>query len=326
MKNIVVIAIISVLTASVLQAQQRPQYTQYMINPFLLNPAIAGSVDVSDIKLSSRLQWLGFEGAPQTYNATFHTPFRKMPFKISGLNLGHHGAGAKLIGDIVGPVSMMGAYGAYAYHHPITEKIMLSAGAELGIMQYHIDMNMLNLRDPNDPRLANLLNRRVMPDASVGLWMYSDKFFAGASIMQMFRDTPFFVPNDQDLTIAELNAHYFITGGYKFEIEGSDWFIVPSIMYKIIRPIYSNVDFNVKVQKGRDFWVGASFRQNDSVGMMVGMSKKMTEFENLFGFTYSFDFVFSDIGPYTAGSHELTLWFQFMRGRKKVRCPDDFWN
>lgn len=326
MKRFVYILTTLVLHSYVTMAQQRPQYSQYMINQFLLNPAIAGSVDVNDIKIGSRLQWLGFEGAPQTYNLTYHTPFKKMPFQMSSLQRGHHGTGLKFIGDRVGPITTMGAYGAYAYHHPIADNVFMSVGAEMGVMQYHIDMNMLNVTDPNDPKLANLMNRRVLPDASVGVWFYGNKFFGGVSVMQIFRETPFFMPNDQDFTMAELNAHYFITGGYKIDISNSDWFLVPSIMYKIVKPLYANVDVNVKVQRGKDFWLGASFRQDDSVGLMVGMAKKMEEFENLFGFTYSFDFVFSDIGPYTGGSHEITLWFQFMRGRKKVRCPDDFWN
>lgn len=327
MRKLLTILILLILYPLVgIRAQQRPQYTQYMINPLLINPAVTGSVDRHDVKMGSRLQWLGFEGAPQTYYSTYHTPFRQMPFKMSGINKGHHGAGLKLIGDVAGPISQMAAYGTYAYHHPIAENVFASVGAELGVLQYNIDLMRLNLTDPNDPRLVTLLNSRVVPDASVGVWVYGDRFFAGASALQLFRETPFFIPNDQEYSLAELNVHYFFTAGYKIAVPESDWFFVPSVMYKVVKPLYANVDVNIKVQKSKNVWFGASFRQDDSIGLLFGMAKEIPNFENLFGFTYSFDFVYSDIGPYSGGSHEITIWFQFKRRGKKVMCPDDFWN
>ncbi|WP_188507321.1 type IX secretion system membrane protein PorP/SprF [Parapedobacter pyrenivorans] len=38
-------------TASLVWAQQRPQYTQYIFNGFLMNPAVAGIERYVDVKL-----------------------------------------------------------------------------------------------------------------------------------------------------------------------------------------------------------------------------------------------------------------------------------
>lgn len=46
--------------------QQKPQYTQYVMNNFILNPAIAGIENYVDVKAGYRAQWQGLEGAPVT--------------------------------------------------------------------------------------------------------------------------------------------------------------------------------------------------------------------------------------------------------------------
>ncbi len=45
-------------------AQQDPQYTQYMYNTEVVNPAYAGSRDALSFGLLYRTQWVGLDGAP----------------------------------------------------------------------------------------------------------------------------------------------------------------------------------------------------------------------------------------------------------------------
>ena len=58
-------------------AQQKPQYSQYMLNGFVLNPAIAGIEDYTDIKLCYRNQWTDFPGSPKTFSFSAHTSIGK---------------------------------------------------------------------------------------------------------------------------------------------------------------------------------------------------------------------------------------------------------
>ncbi|HEX4850124.1 MAG TPA: type IX secretion system membrane protein PorP/SprF, partial [Puia sp.] len=44
-------------------AQQQPYYTQYILNNFILNPALAGIENYWDCKVSYRNQWVGLNGA-----------------------------------------------------------------------------------------------------------------------------------------------------------------------------------------------------------------------------------------------------------------------
>src|SRR5476651_756361 len=47
-------------------AQQTLQFSQYMFNGLALNPAYAGYKEDVTLNLSSRIQWVGINDAPQT--------------------------------------------------------------------------------------------------------------------------------------------------------------------------------------------------------------------------------------------------------------------
>lgn len=82
--------------ASALSAQQQPQYTMYMANNFILNPAVAGIEDYTDVKLSYRAQWVGIEDAPVTAYATIHGLI------ASDLEGRRHGLGGAVVLDKTG--------------------------------------------------------------------------------------------------------------------------------------------------------------------------------------------------------------------------------
>ena len=80
-KTILVILIL--LTASEINAQQDPQYTQYMYNMNVINPAYAGSSDATSIGILYRDQWEGLEGAPKTATMNLHFPAGKCIFIVA---------------------------------------------------------------------------------------------------------------------------------------------------------------------------------------------------------------------------------------------------
>jgi type IX secretion system PorP/SprF family membrane protein len=58
-------------------AQQKPHYTQYIMNQYIINPAITGIETYTDIKISHRQQWVGVQDAPVTTYLTAHTALGK---------------------------------------------------------------------------------------------------------------------------------------------------------------------------------------------------------------------------------------------------------
>src|SRR3954447_22637794 len=61
-------------------AQQQPYYTQYILNNFILNPALAGIQNYWDLKVSYRNQWVGLQGAPRTMYLTINAPLGKTQY------------------------------------------------------------------------------------------------------------------------------------------------------------------------------------------------------------------------------------------------------
>ena len=116
--------------------QQRPHYTQYVINPFIINPAITGIENYTDAKIALRDQWVGLNGAPKTTYFTIHGPLGKNDYRTSSTSFRvpgenprgkaywetytaaepHHGIGLNIINDQTGSFRFLTASATYAYH------------------------------------------------------------------------------------------------------------------------------------------------------------------------------------------------------------------
>src|SRR5436190_19335939 len=77
----------TVLLYMPVNAQQKPHYTQYILNQYILNPAITGIENYTDVKLSHRHQWVGIQDAPVTTYFTIHAPIGKKDFRTTATTL-----------------------------------------------------------------------------------------------------------------------------------------------------------------------------------------------------------------------------------------------
>lgn len=301
--------------------QQRPQYTQYMVNSYLLNPAVTGINDNKIIKSGYRAQWVGFEGAPQTYFISGHAPINKID-DISARRikkkLNHHGIGGYIFSDATGPTSRSGIYISYAYHLSLTKKVKASMGTFVGMLQNKIDIDKISTADPDNAILTGL-QAKIMPDISLGTWIYSDKAFFGLVVSQVIQNK-FFITDPTNLTTySKLRSHFFIHAGYNYQIN-REWFLVPSVLYKFVTPVYSHFDINIKLKYKQMAWAGLSYRQDDAIAGMIGF----TDTKSGFNISYSYDLTTSKIRYHSAGSHEVIIGLN-IAGKGKVLCPDDYW-
>ena len=124
--------------------QQDPQYTQYMYNMNIINPAYAGSSDATSIGILYRDQWEGIEGAPKTATMNVHLPV--------GKNIG---LGVSAISDEIGPVSETNLYLDFSYTLKLANSNRLALGLKAGATFHDIGLIGLDLIDPNDPFFAN---------------------------------------------------------------------------------------------------------------------------------------------------------------------------
>ena len=301
-------------------AQQSTQFTQYYFNQYVLNPAVAGTEGFVDVKASYRNQWTGIDGAPRTYTLSINSPIRYTPQNVRADRIKpHHGVGGYIFHDATGPISWSGFYASYAYHLKLTTKLTVSLGISAGVKQFRVDDEQIEfVQNPNDNLVAGGITE-IKPDAALGIWVYSNKVFFGASSLQIF---------DQDIDLAEaastlgtgkLNRHYFLTAGFVAPLN-QIWSVVPSAMFKSVAPVPNQFDVNMKFVYKQSHWLGVSYRSRDAMAAVLGLN-----INDYLDFAYSYDFSTFETRAFNTGSHEVMLRVRWYKKLKKVMCPDYFW-
>ena len=320
-------------------AQQRPHYTQYILNQYIINPAITGIENYTDIKVSHRHQWTGIQDAPVTTYFTIHTPigksdFRTTPtsFKAEGENprgtaywenytaaSPHHGIGLQVINDRTGPINQFGAYVTYAWHLGISPRTSLSAGFGAGVNNIRLNAGKLDFDVPVDPAVysSGMINR-VKPDFNAGLYLYSDKFFVGLSAQQIIPQRIRFTGEEVGTVKGKLLPHLFATAGYRFLLD-EDFNFIPSVLVKYIGPLPVQADVNAKLQYRDLAWIGASYRVEDGFAGMAGLN-----FSNAVNVGYAYDYTTSGLNNFSKGTHEIIVGFMLGNSYSDW-CPRNVW-
>lgn len=337
MKRIVVF-ILPLIFCSPAQAQQRPQYTQYILNNYILNPAISGIENYIDVKAGYRSQWEGLDGAPVTSYISVHAPLGKNFLYSTAASVPasggtdpnsrsylqtykasepHHGIGFYAVSDKAGPLSRTDVSLTYAYHLGLSADVNLSAGIAGGLTKIYLDRSRLILEEPNDAALGSGEYDQFKPDLSAGIWLYGARYFAGASVQQLLA-TPISFSDDGSYDEGKKVPHVFVTAGYKIYL-GDDIAAIPSVMVKKVSPVPLSVDVNIKLAYRDKFWTGASYRKDDSFAAMAGLN-----LGSVMNLGYSYDFTTSSLNKVSNGSHEIVLGI-FLNNRYKVSCPQKNW-
>jgi type IX secretion system PorP/SprF family membrane protein len=293
-------------------AQQLPQYTQYMFNDFVMNPAIAGRSDYWEAKSNNRYQWVGITDAPRTYILSLQGPLKNRKM----------GLGGTLFTDIVGPTRRTGINMAYAYHIKLSSEYKLSFGINAGILQYAVDGSKITPHDPGDPILSPNYQSALAPDIGAGVYLYSSKLYVSLGFPQLYQSNlKFFTyQNTKNSTLA---IHFYGLVGYKLNI-GEDFILEPAVLVKYVDPVqYSipvKIDCGLKFSYQNKVWIGANFRTKDAVSAMLGYM-----FNNWMMVGYSYDYSITHLRGYNSGTHEVMLGLRFMPPKKnqepKVKNP-----
>ncbi len=338
MKKLFICAM-ALLAGNAVFAQQKPHYTQYILNQYIVNPALTGIENYVDIKASHRMQWVGLQDAPVTTYLTIHGPIGKSDFKTTATSYSvpgenprgknyweeyvpsrpHHGWGVQVINDRTGPLNQFAAYGTYAYHIGLTGSTNLAAGLGLGVTNMSLNTDKLQFNTAVDPAVygSGVLNNFNF-DMNVGLYLYSGDYFVGVSAQQVMPSKIDFSNNAIKKTEGKRVPHLFATAGYRFLI-GDNFNFIPSLMVKYIQPAPVQVEVNGKLQYQDLMWVGASYRHDDGVAAMVGLNVS-----NAFNVGYSYDYTTSRLNNYTKGTHEIVVGFTI--GNKfGSSCPRNVW-
>ena len=312
MKKLYFTAFLAFLALTDSYAQQDPHYTQYMYNMNVINPAYAGSKESLSFGLLYRKQWVDIEDAPTTFSLSGSAPI--------GRNVG---LGLSLISDEIGPVSEQNAYADFSYTLNLGGEHRLALGLKAGATFHKVglysDIGENNVPDLNDPAFSEN-SSNVYPNVGTGVFYYTQKYYIAFSVPNMLKSKHLDVVNNVGgrKQFGTESLHYFLTGGYVFDISPSVKF-KPFAMLKSAFDAPLSVDVSTNFLFNEKFEIGATYRIDDSFGAMVNYAISPS-----LRIGYAYDHIVSDLNITTPSSHEVILLFDINFSKKVSQSPRYF--
>lgn len=302
MKSYLVI-LFTLLMSILCFSQQDSQYTQYMYNTTLINPAYAGSREVLSAFILHRNQWMGLEGAPVTNNFSINSPIGDSNFGI-GLNF---------VNDKIGPVSENEISVDLAYFIQISENYKFSIGLKGTANLFDLDVNKLRIFDPTDPQFQNV-KTEFSPNIGAGAYLFSDKTYFGLSVPNFFESYRY---NDNNIEISKQKLHLYFIAGHVFKISDNIDF-KPALLSKIVEgaPIQADVTGNFLFFD--KLTLCAAYRWNAAVSALAGFQISDSWFIG-----YGYDLETTKLANYNSGSHEIFLRYELFN-KTKISAPRFF--
>ncbi len=295
-------------------AQQNPQYTQYMYNTQIINPAYSGSREALSFGLLGRTQWVSLEGSPESGTFTVNSPI--------GL-YDNMGLGLSIVHDRIGPSSESNITADYAYRIDVSREGRLSFGLKAGVDVLNVDYSALTIFDQNDPFFQNNIDNRLQPQVGVGLYFNTDRFYMGASIPNFLRAEHFDEgtlegDNVDSDSIALERLHYFLIAGYVFDLNQNLKF-KPATLFKAVGGSPLQWDFSANFLFNEKFTLGASYRWSASLSALAGFQITDSLFLGM-----AYDYQTTEIESYSDGSYEVFLRFDIFKKSDRILTPRFF--
>ena len=296
----------TVLIAQQISAQQDPQYTQYMYNMNIINPAYAGISEGLSVGALYRSQWVGLDGGPETFTFNIHSPVGKQ------LALG-----LAVISDKIGPVEETNAYVDASYTIPLGRETRLAFGVKGGFTFHDIAIaeSQITLVDLSDPFFANAINETT-PNIGAGVYFYKpNKYYISISVPNILNG----VHLDANGTkIGSESEHLFTAAGYVFDLS-ENFKIKPHALlkYAFDAPVSFDLNANLFMYDLLEFGVG--YRLDDSFSAMINF--QVTKDLRI---GYAYDAINSGLDIVTNSSHEVFINYDFNFSSKVSRSPRYF--
>ncbi|UBZ12896.1 type IX secretion system membrane protein PorP/SprF [Flagellimonas marinaquae] len=294
-------------------AQQDAQYTQYMYNTLSVNPAYAGSRGQLSFAGLYRSQWVGLDGAPETFTLNLHSPIRNSRL----------GYGISIVNDNIGDGVVQETYldAVVSYTIDVSMDAKLSFGLKAGGNMLNLDFNGLRNFDQEVVNQNNIDNK-FNPNFGLGVYYHTDKFYAGVSAPNVLESEYFDNDNSGEgvnfLSAERMNI-YLITG-YVFDI-GPDLQFKPALLTKAVSGAPLQVDLSASFLFAEKFSFGAAYRWDAAVSGLVGF--QVTD-QIMLGLAY--DREVTELGgtQFNDGSFEVFLRLELLKSFQRTISPRFF--
>ncbi|MBT8188270.1 MAG: type IX secretion system membrane protein PorP/SprF [Croceitalea sp.] len=295
-------------------AQQDAQYTQYMYNTLSVNPAYAGSRGQLAFAGLYRSQWVGLEGAPESFTLNLHSPIRNSRL----------GYGISIVNDNIGDGVVQETYldAVLSYTIDVSQYAKLSFGLKGGGNFLSLDFTRLRNFDEEVVQQDNIDNQ-FSPNIGLGVYYHTDRFYAGFSAPNIL-ESDYFDNNSNDansvnfLSTEKINL-YFITG-YVFDLNGNTLF-KPALLTKAVGGAPLQVDMSASFLFNNKFSIGAAYRWDAALSGLVGFQ---ISDQLMLGLAY--DRETTELGgtQFNDGSFEIFLRLELLKKFQRTVSPRFF--
>ena len=290
-------------------AQIQAIFSQYALNKFLYNPAIAGVDGYTTVNLLAKREMVGFDNGPTTFVLSGQTRLLEDSYIMKMLHVkkeenkasrsGNVGIGASIFSDNNGIISKTGFQLTYSYHINFNNKYQLSFGLSMAGYQFKLNETGAVLTDNTDPVLDKKSFFNL--DANTGTYLLTDNYYVGFSVSNLFQ-APLKLGKDV-LKDYQVPRTYYFLGGYKwFPVDNLK--IEPSFIVQATQNHF-NIDINTTANYNDLYWLGISYRTSNAIILMAGIGVR-----NLY-FGYAYDMNLNEVRNYTSGSHEFIMGIRF---------------
>jgi type IX secretion system PorP/SprF family membrane protein len=280
---IVAFAFLSVAWGAI--AQQETQSSTYFLSPLPFNPAYSGLSNQLNVRSLTRVQWVGWGGAPATQMVSVDAPLLR---KFAGLGL-------TVTQDRVGARSSSTAMASGAAHVKLSEDWTLSMGISGG-MRFH-SYDFRNLRaDATSDDLYQVTFQNWAPGFGAGFFATSEGAYLGYSVPQILTQALSDSANADDL-----QRHHYVMGGLKKEV-ATGVNVQYGALLKATADAPPALDLQATIQYHDEVGVGGHLRWGESVGLLLSL--KLSE---AISAVYLMEMPFNRLRTQNLGTHELAL-------------------
>lgn len=248
-----------------------------------------------------RQQWAGFvdgdgnQVAPQTFLLTGDMPIRA----IRG------GIGLSIMQDKIGFENNINVGIGYSYHLDLGGST-LGIGLAGTLLNRTVDFGKLDPNNPSDPILSGLGEESAMIfDFNAGLfWQVPESFYVGISVVNVLESMSKALSDQSESSASFVTDRtFYAVAGYPFQFEDLPSFtFIPSV--GVMSNLASTqLNASAKIMYRDVFSIGANYRPQESVGIMVGLTIK--------DFTVVYSYDINTMGLGVPGSHEIGLSYCF---------------
>ena len=293
-------------------SQQDPQYTQYMYNMSIVNPAYATSNDqILNAGTLYRTQWVGAVGAPKTFTFFAHMPVSP---KVQ--------LGFSLISDDIGDGAKKenNFYGDFAYLLQFKNNHQLSLGLKAGFTSLESNFNGFRF-ETGDVSTDLAFNDNISifkPNVGAGAYYSTNEYYVGVSVPNLLASKHIEERSGISAFGSEY-SHFFVTGGYVFT-HNENFKLKPAFMSKFVQGAPPVFDVSANVLFANKFEVGAAYRFKDAVSGLVNMNVTRN-----IKVGYAYDYTLSNLGQFNSGTHEIFILFDlYLIGKSHDLSPRFF--